>query len=220
MQSSDKLRVIAFYERELERFGPNDPRALAWVGAHTQNVRFQVLYEVGPWQSVSVADIGCGLGDFCSFLATRGHGSSSVRYHGYDIAPRMIEEARQKHPKACFLLRDIQQEGLAQSYDYVVASGTFNVRIAGHEQYFRSMIAAMYQACTRAVAFNFLGPPFYTSAGRDTMYFDADPAEVEAYCRTLCPQVVRRDGYLSSDYTVYMYKDSRYAPDSGAKQGG
>lgn len=237
MHPTEKAKLIAFYEAELARYGPQDPRSLHWVSAHTQRARFQTLYQVGPWDRVSVADIGSGLGDFYGFLQEQRHkvvvldtrrGAApvlslvegccaptsvaetyrerdAVIYAGYDLSAKMVAAARDKYPEGHFIVRDILEEGLEQPCDYVVASGTFNIRIADHERFFQEMIRAMYQGCLRAVAFNFLGPSQYAPWG-ESLYYGAHPEEVLAYCRTLCDHVVLTDCYLPSDYTIYMYK--------------
>ena len=48
--------------------------------------------------------------------------------------------------------------GLGATYDYVVASGTFNLLVEGHDAFFRRAVATMYDACRVGVAFNVLEP--------------------------------------------------------------
>ncbi|HXY39380.1 MAG TPA: class I SAM-dependent methyltransferase, partial [Vicinamibacteria bacterium] len=105
MEPASRRKVIEVYERALERHGPT-VRALHWGGESNQQIRFRVLSEVGPWEGASVADIGCGLGDFFGFLRDRGQG---VDYAGYDIVPGMVAAARLKYPdsRARFEVRDI-----------------------------------------------------------------------------------------------------------------
>ena len=235
MLPADKAKLIAFYEAGLARFGPGDPRSLHWISQETQRIRFQVLYGLRPWEGVSVADIGCGLGDFCGYLqeqghlvtplevpsskavtaasakghgaqpAEGGHAGGVVRYAGYDISPQMIAAASLKYPQGHFQVRDILESGLETPCDYVVASGTLNIRVADHERFFQAMVTAMYRGCLRGVAFNFLGPP-RPDPWSDSRYYSADPDATLAFCRTLSPQVFLMEGYLHDDYTVYMHK--------------
>ncbi len=216
----NRENLVAFYEADLARYGPEDARSLHWVSSRTQSARFEVLYQVGPWDGVSVADVGSGLGDFVGFLQAKGHtikpgpgpaptfnaesaeyaekrgkeenknsassassassalnkgdaassalnlGRGEVWYDGYDVSPGMVQAAQRKCPQAAFHLRDVLEQGFVGGPDYVVASGTFNIRVEDHERWFRAMIEAMYAACRRAAAFNFLGlpPPSFTAA--------------------------------------------------------
>ena len=211
MQATDKARLISFYEGALAHYGADDPRSLHWISAHTQRARFQALYEVGPWEGASVADIGCGLGDLYGYLREQGHGllpdapAAPVQYVGYDLSPKLVTAARLKYPEARFQVRDILEEGFEGPCDYVVASGTFNVRITDHEGFFRRLLAAMYSACRRAVAFNFLGSP-RDGVGGEAFYYEADPDAVMDYCRSLCDRVVLKEGYLTNDFTVFMHR--------------
>ena len=114
----------------------------------------------------TVADLGSGLGDFAGFLTSRGHpvkpgpgpavartAGSTVWYNGYDVTPSMVQAARQKHPFGSFHHRDVLEQGFVGSPDYVIASGTFNIRLRDHEAWFKVMITAMYGACRLATRF-------------------------------------------------------------------
>jgi ubiquinone/menaquinone biosynthesis C-methylase UbiE len=47
--------------------------------------------------NASLIDLGCGFGGFLRFLCTEGR---QGRFIGYDIAPTMIEKARELHGEA------------------------------------------------------------------------------------------------------------------------
>ena len=117
----------------------------------------------------------------------------------------MVESARLKYPGAAFSVRDIVQEGAHASFDYVVASGTFNIRVPNHERYLKDTLTAMYDACAVAVAFNLLAPVDYYWGG-DGLFYSAQPGDMLDFCRTLTPHVELRAEYLSGDYTIFMYK--------------
>jgi SAM-dependent methyltransferase len=212
LDAQSRGRVNAFYSTALARFGPGHPLAVWWATRWAQERRFEVLCEAGPWERASVADVGCGLGDLFGFLEERG---LTVRYEGYDINPRMVEAARAKHPhaRARFSLRDVASAGLPRRFDYVVASGTFNVRVRGHAAYVRRALEVMYAACRRAVAFNMLTPipkdhPDRDFARRmygDTFYHARLPPLV-AWCRGLARHVEVRTGYREWDATILMLR--------------
>ena len=216
--SAERERVVAFYERQLALFGRQDARSLHWVGPSTQFARFEVLYRLGPWEGHAVADIGSGLGDFCTFLRQRGHtlaalgdataAADAVRYTGYDVTPNMVRAARLNFPQVTFIERDVVAHGVEPAHEYTLASGTFNVRVDDHQLFFRNAIAQLWAGCTKAVAFNFLGPP--TPAGFESpLYYEAEPDEMTRFS----PHVVLHQGYLSGDATIFLYKDPAYCPD-------
>src|SRR5579864_4289295 len=92
------VEVARIYAGRLATFGPG-PLAQGWYGARTQERRFSVLAEVSDLREGSVLDVGCGLGDFYSFLHARGGAGD---YIGVDLTPEMVENARRRHPGARF----------------------------------------------------------------------------------------------------------------------
>ncbi len=205
-----RQQIVETYERSLARHGPTI-RALRWVSEESQVARFSVLAEAGPLAGASLLDIGCGLGDLFGFL--RQHGLD-CEYTGYDITPGMLDGARAKYPEGRFELRDILTEGLGGSFDYVMASGTFNVRVPDHESWLARMLETMYAGCRRAVAFNILRPlpaekqppePFATWARE--FYYEVEPPALVDACRRLTPAVEVREGYLPAEYTLYLRRE-------------
>ena len=212
LDAASRVRVNDFYARALRRFGPQAPMAVWWASQDTQRRRFEVLAEVGAWDGMRAADVGCGVGDLFGFLQERG---LDVSYQGYDISPDMVAAARAKYPqgRARFELRDVVATGLPRRFDYVVASGTFNIRFNHHERYLRRALRTMYEGCSRAVAFNVLTPipPEHPDAELiEKLYGDLfHHVELEAllaFCRTLTPRIETRQGYLDWDATVFLFR--------------
>jgi SAM-dependent methyltransferase len=186
--------------------------AVWWASRKVQQRRFAVLAEAGSWQGASVADVGCGLGDLFGFLEARGLG---VRYHGFDINPRMLEAARAKHahPRARFFQRDVVARGFPRRYDYVVASGTFNVRVRRHAAYVRAAVEAMYRGCRRAAAFNVLTPIAPDHPDREIerrlygdLFFHAPVEPLVRWCHGLARRVEVRTGYRDWDATLLLFR--------------
>ncbi|MSQ14678.1 MAG: class I SAM-dependent methyltransferase [Dehalococcoidia bacterium] len=202
MQAKDKENLRSFYETELDKYGV-DYRSLHWNSARSQLVRFDVLKDIGLDPGCSVLDIGCGLGDLYGYLKEK---NGAFTYAGYDISTKMVETARERFPEACFIVRDILEEKCApESFDYVVASGTFNVKISGHDSFLRDMICAMYRACKKGVGFNLLERMDYDWYSSDRFY-TASLDETVAFCSTISPRSEVKTGYLTGDFTVFVYK--------------
>lgn len=64
----------------------------------------------------SVLDVGCGSGFFTRFYLERG-----ARVTGLDIAPTAVERLGARHPEARFVLGDVSEKPVAESYDVVNA---------------------------------------------------------------------------------------------------
>lgn len=160
MDQESRERLTQLYRRSLDLHGPT-ARGQRWASEQSQRERFRLLAKVIPCGAAppcSILDVGCGVGDFLGYL--RDEGWRGRGYHGFDIVPEMIDAARRKQRGrgGRFQVRDVLADGFPRRYDYVVASGIFNLRVEDHDRFLRRMVEAMYAACRRAVAFNVLQP--------------------------------------------------------------
>jgi trans-aconitate methyltransferase len=205
MDPRARRTVVATYEHSLRRHGPTI-HALKWADEARQQERFRLIARVGPWPGASVADIGCGLGDLFGFLRAQAH---DVRYVGYDLSRRMVAAARRKYDdrRARFEVRDILAEGLGGRFDYVVASGTFNQRLPHHDLFLRRMLAAMYQGCRRAIAFNIFHPhpdPGWKALADGAGYYAVPRETILGWCRRLSPVVESHPGAADQESTLFV----------------
>jgi SAM-dependent methyltransferase len=180
---------------------------MRWSSAASQQERFRLIHAIGAWDRRSVADVGSGCGDFLGFL--RAAGWRGRRYRGFDIVPEMVEAARRKHPGGRFEVRDGIGEGLDGLYDYVVASGTFNLLVPGHAAFFHRAVGVLYDACRVGVAFNVLEPvPGVDERIANAFgerYFSVTRAELLEACRAVCPRVeLAVSPKLRHELTVYL----------------
>jgi trans-aconitate methyltransferase len=196
----DKSRIRYFYAGLLAQNGKYSPQSLNWNNEFTQYTRFKVLADIGDLSNHSVLDVGCGLGDFYFYLATR---FKDVLYYGIDIVPEMTGEAIRKYPKAQFENIDILDYKGGKK-DYVFASGAFSFKIKNHKKIYFQAIQKMYNISIRGVAFNMLDKSKHID---DLTYAAYDILEVETFCKTFCKEVKIIRGYLPNDFTVYIYKN-------------
>jgi SAM-dependent methyltransferase len=63
-----------------------------------------------------VLDVGCGTGFFTAYYLRRG-----ARVTGLDIAPTSIERLAKRHPEARFILSDVSEAALPETFDLVNA---------------------------------------------------------------------------------------------------
>jgi SAM-dependent methyltransferase len=206
MDAQGRAELTGLYRSSLERYGAT-ALGMRWSSAASQRERFRLIHAIGAWERRSVADVGSGCGDFLGFL--RAAGWRGRRYRGFDIVPEMVEAARRKHPGGRFEVRDAIGEGLDGAYDYVVASGTFNLLVAGHAAFFRRAVGALYDACRVGVAFNVLEPvPGVDERIANAFgerYFSVTRAELLAVCRAVCPRVeLVTSPKLKHELTAYL----------------
>ena len=161
MSIDDEARsgAAAYYAERLARFG-GGPQAMDWRDHPTQWLRFDVLtrhLELAAGGG-SIADLGCGDGELLAFLRARGR--EPGRYLGFDVASEMVAACRRRFGGESAVHGSTDDLPAHGPFDFVVASGTFNVKQEASDgewrPYVERSVAAMYAACRVATAFNLM----------------------------------------------------------------
>jgi len=203
VKPAERQHVINRYAERVERLGPV-VQALGWRDDAQQQLRFDVLAGgLGDLTGASVLDVGCGFGDFLTYLDGRWPG---VRFTGCDLAPSVLDVARARHPQAAFDQRDVLETPYADgSFDYVTISGIFNHLIEDNEGFLQNMLAASFKMARKGVAANMVTDAVdYQDAG--LYYFN--PERVLGYCRALSRRVALRHDYPLYEFTVFIYRSA------------
>jgi len=198
----EKATIMHFHRHRIDHFASGTVEALGYRAKESQSRRFAALAEVDDLNGGSLLDIGCGHGDLKAYLDERFHGFS---YIGIDQMPEFIAEARSlygQRPNCYFCMADFTSAELPQA-DYVFASGVLGYRCEEKDFYF-SMVAKMYGAAGKALAFNMLDAAIFP---QHELLTGHDPEKVVEFCNTLSPEVRLVRGYLEDDFTVLMYKN-------------
>jgi SAM-dependent methyltransferase len=186
-----------YYTKAYEKF-PGEVQGLDWGSRSSQDLRFRVLLEGIKKRSSedSILDVGCGYGDISQFI------NWTPMYRGIDIVPSMIQVAKERYPKKDFLVANLSDE--QHTYDWILASGPYNVKEKNNEKFLEESIQMMWSKCKQGVAFNILVQGPHDVRNEDMYFYNA--ALVLAYCRTITPYVVCRMDYLPHDAAFYLYR--------------
>ena len=136
----DKQKVINTYSGTLHQYGRNNSMGVHWSAYSTQQLRFQILSQIGDLNGKSVLDVGCGVGDFYGYLNRK---NLNFEYLGIDITPEMIIEAKKKYPDGSFELAEVSD--IDTKFDYVFGSGVFTHRIDDYQKKYFDMIREMFE---------------------------------------------------------------------------
>jgi len=197
MNQQQRQRIIDKHRDSLTRHGYH-PHALYWSGRDIQELRFQVLSNIGIQDGDSVLDVGCGFGDFKFWAKKQGIG---LVYTGIDLSPDLLRQAEERHPDAEFLAGDLfDLKGKKRSYDWVILSGALNEQLHDESAYAKRVVERMYQLCHKGVAFNMLDGRFLKAHDLHTQ----QPESMLAYCQSICSDCVLHDDYLKNDFSIYM----------------
>lgn len=174
-------QVGRYYAGRLAEHGPG-PRGVDWNGAESQRLRHaQFLRLIEVDSAASILDLGCGYGDFLTFLRSRGHQGA---YAGWDLAPEMIAAARGLHGEG---------EGRAwhvgavpdAACDYAIASGVLNVKGEAAEAewaaHAEEVIDVLARSGRRGFGFNLLSLSSDEEKRRSHLFY-ADPARMLRHC--------------------------------------
>jgi SAM-dependent methyltransferase len=192
--------VAAYYSSKLAAHG-STPQGVDWNGTDSHERRHsQFLRLVDGAANASIIDLGCGFGDFLRFLRAAGHYG---RFTGYDIAPGMIEKARELHGENEDRQWRIGAEP-ADTADFAIASGIFNVKgdipDAAWITYVHQSIELLAAASRRGFAFNVLSTSSDPDRRRPNLYY-ADPAAMLAHCLSRYGRSIA----LLQDYGLYEF---------------
>lgn len=207
--SIDRESIIERYTR---RFGTHgySPKTLGWDKGN-QDIRFDVLTSQYNFRGRRVLDIGCGFGDLIETL--RAKCGEDYVYHGVDLVPALIEEARRRHTgtNATFSCADILDDAFAGEYDYAIASGIFNHKMEAIANYavIEATMAKALRLSRDGIAFDFLSDKVDY---RHAHTFHSSPEKILGLAYGFSRNVVLRNDYMPFEFSVFIHKDDSFSP--------
>jgi SAM-dependent methyltransferase len=205
-ESIDAENIIRYYNDLLD-LHVDESHAVGWSNAESQASKFYEVTQIFAHEKhpFSVYDVGCGLGHLHEFLAKT---NPLARYYGCDINPKMVERAHQRNANLEVECRDILLSPPQERYDYVVASGTFNLRMnsskAAWKHYVQQILAALYGITGRGMAIDFLST--FAQSEEPNEYHE-DPSEILTFVqRNLSPLAEIRHSVSPGHFAVFAYR--------------
>ena len=192
-------KIEEYYSDKLRTHGPV-PAGVDWNSLESQQLRFnQLLKCVDKPFSGSLLDYGCGYGALLDIMKKEIEG---LDYFGFDISKEMIEAAIKKFGsnESIHWLHELGN----QQFDYLVASGLFNVRLdesdANWLDYIHQSIIKFDKFTKKSFSFNVLTSYSDKSKMRDYLYY-AQPEDLFKFCK----KNISRNVGLLHDYNLYEF---------------
>ncbi len=202
--------LVDSYRSLFKEFGYS-PKSLGWNNGK-QFLRFHQLTSSWVLENSSWLDVGCGFGDFIKFL--RGNKVDNFSYTGIDVVPEFINFANNHYQNSnCkFVNKPFLQSDFAKSFDYVIASGTFNFQIDGINgyKYIEANMCKMFNLCNKAVALDFITDNVDLKHEHN---FNSNPQKILSLAYKLSRRVVLRNDYFPFEFGIIIYKDDNFIPD-------
>jgi ubiquinone/menaquinone biosynthesis C-methylase UbiE len=181
---------------------------VGWKDQSDQWLRFLVLCRGVDLAGKSILDVGCGLGDFVSFLDER-H-VECLEYVGIDISPKLIEQASARFGRKGrrFLAADfLEAPGLGQ-FDVVICSGALSFRVDDNIAIAERMIGKMFNMCREATSINCLSTYVDFQLPKNYHY---QPEAMFSFARSLTRWVRLHHDYPLYEFTLQMFRSSNPA---------
>ncbi len=196
-----KGSVAKYYGDKIKKFGKT-AKGVDWNSEASQSMRFQQLLKVIDTidSEFSILDYGCGYGAMYEYMNKT---YSKFNYTGFDIANEMIEAARGNigEGKGLEWCTDLANKN---QFDYVVASGIFNVKLQNSNEewikYVLDTLKTFNQVAEKGFSFNILTKYSDKEYMRDYLYY-ADPLFLFDYCKKHFSKQVA----LLHDYPIYEF---------------
>ncbi|MDD5433312.1 MAG: class I SAM-dependent methyltransferase [Candidatus Pacebacteria bacterium] len=198
------------YTGRLEKLG-SSIKTLGWDNKENQWKRFASLVEILDLSSQSIVDIGCGFGDFLTFLQEKKIKFSS--YIGIDINEDLLKVARAKHPGFRFTCRNVllnpPKKKLA---DIGFAFGILNLNHKGspdNYEYAQDFIKKIFDLCKKVLVVDMLSANLDKSYPKEDFVFYYEPQKMLDFSFTLTKNVVLKHDYPpipQKEFALYLKK--------------
>lgn len=168
----------------------------------TQYLRFErMIAPLKPYLNTSftIHDVGSGLADLHQFLNEYGYQHD---YSGTEIVPGMIDASQKRFPEVTIFGDAItDRDTTKESYNFVVASGVFNLKanqsIDTWKSYVLENLKRMWEMATCGISFNLLTTQ---NTFEDETLFYAHPSEILSFCSSLSRHIV-----IDQSYPLYEF---------------
>lgn len=169
--------------------------------ARSQRARFSTVDPL-LFPGCSILDVGCGVGDLYGYLVDRG---ARFAYLGVDLAPRMIERAREKYPAGCFEVDDILEWEARPRFDLVVGISIHSDPVPRASEILYRILGQQF-ALSKVAAHASLLSAYYPHNRDEVCCFWPD--DVLSMGVRLTPWVSLRHDYLPHDFAVTLRREA------------
>ena len=191
--------LIDHFNRQIDTYGPSID-ALQWYSSFTQQERYKVICNEILDEECSLLDLGCGCGDLYDYIKTNNY---SINYTGIDLSAKMITSAQRAYPSGTFTCLDLETICINNKYDYIVASGVFNLKLEDHHDYMINTLKIMLENARKKVIVKFLSHKV-SKWSKSNMFVYTNPEIIVSKFKNTQYKIINK--YLPNDITLVLYK--------------
>jgi SAM-dependent methyltransferase len=197
---------IELYEEKNKTYGRGILQSLAWSRIETQTRRFKKFIELFDFKGKSVLDVGCGYGDFYSFLLS--NEMKPKAYIGCELMSEHCAVVREKLPGDCLIIEGDFLKNSFPKVDISVLSGTLNVEFDNWLEISRNITDKMWEFSSEGIAFNMQSSHGLRGEYKEKVLSarNIDPGYWCAYAHSKACKYGLYHDYMHYDYTIGMWK--------------
>lgn len=201
------------YTKRYNELGKNI-KSLGWGSIKQQRFRFlQTLLSDLNFKEKKILDVGCGFGDYYSFLKDKKLGIN--HYTGWDINSNFINEAKNNFTSqdTSFYVRNVfKQKANEPVADIVVMFGLLNWKLSSismNYDYTKRMVKKAYCLAGECLVVDFLSSNLSSDYPKEDFVFYHNPSIMLEFAFTLSDNVVLKHNYLpipQKEFMLFIYK--------------
>jgi biotin carboxylase len=202
LADQDVAAVVDRYRERIKRYGVTF-ESMASGSIEKQRARHKVHRSALASSAGSVLDIGCGLGQFYSYLSA---GQVACQYSGYDIVPEYVAYCRECFPECQFEVRNILERGIGGTFDTVVMSQVWNNRYVHSDNWkvLETALRLAYAHSRVSVSVDLMST-YVDYQNPDLFYYS--PEQTFRLARAICRRVILRHDYRPYEFCVQLFHD-------------
>ena len=193
--------VKDFFNKLAEKHGYSS-KSLAYGSDKSQEIKFDIVTEVGIEDGCSILDVGCGFGDYFDYLKQKG--IKNVKYCGIDFSNKIVDLAKEKNASVNIIQGDFLDLPIDEKFDYVISLGLNCVKTGHNWETLTQVLNKMWKLSKKGNAYNATST-FGKISSRE-IYFISPVKVIDYIMNHLTYKVVLRHDYMQHDFTIYAYK--------------
>lgn len=151
----DLDKVKGYYKNKIKSYGTG-AEGMDWKDKDSQYLRFDMLTRYINFDDApSILDVGCGSSEFLNFCRLN---NLECNYQGIDVVEEMVNESNNRFGSGTAILGDTHYFEDANLFDYVIVSGTFNLKLDETEMkwknFFYRNLTKMFDISKKGIVFN------------------------------------------------------------------
>ncbi len=205
--------TIERYSQRYKKLG-YDVKTLGWGTKEQQDYRFlQTLDSNIVFENKKVLDIGCGFGDYFTFL--NNNHIMFDEYIGYDINPDLISESQKLHTsnRAKFEVENILISKKSNIANIGLMFGVLNLNFkdkVDNYEYSKNFIKKAFALVDEVLIVDFLSTKVTENYQKEDFVFYHSPEKMLEFAFTLSSNVVLKHNYHpipQKEFMLFIFKD-------------